>query len=331
VGCLHGDVAELKPLARATLEDLLQAPEQDAQLAALGALAAMPHADLLPLVRPFLRSEQARLRAFALTIWSRCSHLALDEAVSMIDAALACPAYGVRVAAIRAAAHLSFADLPGLAWLSRALRDEDHRVRAAARACAAAFMPAHTRAWGAALAQHGRDFDLQQVMIPALAASDIRGKDELLDQQRDWHVRHARDALLIRDRIAASGKQAAPEWTFLMLVLREEALRHLDSVLQILGNTGQGAEISAIRAGLLSEDRHLWAQTMESALQHKRHGALFHELALLFEAAREGVALRGAAPGKQGFSDWLAWCETHGSDWLGESARHCRDLQKGMA
>ena len=332
VGCLHGDAVDLKPMARATLEALLQSADPDAQLAALGALAAMPHADLLPLICPMLCSEQARMRAFALDIWSRCAHAASDDARAMIDDALASPSALVRVAAIRAAAHRLSDDLAGLDRLSRALRDQDHRVRLAAQNCAKRFMPKHAEAWAAALEHYGSDFDLQQVMIPALAASGVKRKVAILNQHTAWHVRHARQTLLIRDCIAESGDQDAPQWAFLMQVLREEARRHLDNVLYILGSLGQEREMSCIRAGLSSQDRHLWAQTMELAMQHKQHSPLFYELAILYEAERDGVALSGVLPGgKAALRNGLAWCQTHGSEWLAESVRYSLGEQKGAA
>lgn len=330
VGCLHGDAADLKPMARATLEALLQSGEPDAQLAALGALAAMPHGDLLPLIRPMLFSEQARMRAFALDIWSRCPHAGGDDTRAIIDDALASPSCLVRAAAIRAAAHLPSADLSGLDRLSRALRDQDHRVRLAAQTCASAFMPKHADAWAAALEHYGSDFDLQQVMIAALAASGVKRKASILNQHTAWHVGHARKTLLIRDCIAESGDQDAPQWAFLMQVLREEARRHLDSVLYILCSLGQGREMSYIRGGLSSEDRRLWAQTMESAMQHKQHSHLFYELAILYEAERDGVALSGVLPGgKAALRDGLAWCQAYGSEWLAESVRYSLGDKKG--
>jgi AAA family ATP:ADP antiporter len=323
VGCLHGEAAALKPKARETLTLFLQSPHSDDRLAALAALAAMPHEDLLPLVRPMLLDENAKARAFALDIWSRYPQSGIDEAREMIDSALASQSHKVRTAAIRAAARLPFPDLPWLDWLSLALRDTDYRVRGAGQECAKAFMPKHRDAWGEALAQWGADFDLQSVMVAELAASDIKSKDIMLQQVSAWHVRHARDKLLIREHLAQLAMRA-PELQFLMQVLREEARRHLDIVLHILDCQDQSQRMRYIRAGLASRNRHLWAQALELAMQLKKEGHLFHELAILYEAEREGVPLKGEPPGgKGGFTAWLDWCQKYGSEWLADSARYC--------
>ena len=324
VGCLHGDVAELKPRARETLAVLLQSQHPDDRLAALGALAAMPHEDFLPQIRPMLVDGDARARAFALDIWSRCPHAAEDEARDIIVSAQGSLSHKVRASAVRAAARLPFPDMPRLDWLSHALRDTDYRVRAAGQECAKAFMPTHRDAWVKALAQRKADFELQTVLITELAASAIKGKDSMLKQVSAWHVRQARDTLLIRDGLAQSDMRDAPERLFLMQVLREEARRHLDFVLHILDCQDPSQRMRYIRAGLASRNRHLWAQALESAMQLKKEGHLFHELAILYEAERDGVLLKGEPPGGKGaFTAWLAWCQEYGSEWLAESARYC--------
>jgi hypothetical protein len=230
----------------------------------------------------------------------------------------------VRAAAIRAAARLPFPDMPVLDWLSHALRDADYRVREAGQECAKAFMPKHSDAWVQALTQWGTDFDLQSVMTAELAGSDIQSKASILRQISAWHVRHARDKLLIRDSFSQSGMRDAPELLFLIQVLREEARRHLDVVLHILVCQDQSQRMRCIRAGLASRNRHLWAQALESAMQLKKEGRLFHELAILYEAERAGIPLKGKPPGGKGaITAWLEWCQEYGSEWLAESARYC--------
>jgi len=332
VGCLHGNASELKPRAREVLQALLQSLHPDDRLAALGALAAMPHADVLLLIKPMLRDENAKARAFALDIWSRCPLSGGDEALDIIDHALASPSHTVRAAAIRAAARLPSANLPLLDWLSRALRDTDYRVRGAGQECAKTFMPQHRHAWDRELAQRGADFELQTVMATELAASGINSKASLLHQVIARHVHHARDTLLIRDGLAQLAIPDAPELLFLMQVLREEARRHLDSVLHVLDCQDQSQRMRCIRAGLASRNRHLWAQALETAMQLKKEGRLFHELAILYEAEREGVALKGKPPGGDGaITAWLAWCQQYGSAWLAESARYCLSSQRNAS
>ena len=324
VGCLHGDATGLRTKAREALNQLLSSPHPDEHLAALGALAAMPHGDVLPLIRPRLVDENDKARAFALDIWSRCPPTGVDEALEIIDHALDSPFHKVRAAAIRAAARQPLAGMPVLDWLSRTLRDPDYRVREAGQECAKAFMPKDHDAWVDALVQRGTDFDLQTVMVSELAASGIESKAGILQQVIAWHVRHARDKLLIRDSLTQSDMGDAPKLLFLKQVLREEARRHLDAVLHILGCLDQGRQMSYIRAGLASGDRHVWAQAMESAIQHKKHGRLFRELAILYEAERLGAALGGEPPGgKRALSTWLAWCQEYGSEWLAECASYC--------
>jgi len=59
-------------------------------------------------------------------------------------------------------------------------------------------------------------------------------------------------------------------------------------------------------------------------MQLKKEGHLFHELAILYEAEREGVPLKGEPPGGKGaFTVWLDWCQKYGSEWLADSARYC--------
>lgn len=326
VGCLHGMMTAQRPAARAVLETLLASPEPGDYLAALGALAAMPHEELLPSVLPLLVYEDGRARALALNIWSRCPLASRDEAVEILDWLMGDSAYRVRAAAIRAAANLPFQDMPVLDWLSRALRDTDYRVRAAGSETAAHFMPKYREAWVKALSQRETDFQLQGVLISHLAASDIESKVSILRQVTERHVRHARDKLLILQNLTQPEGLACPQVAFMQQVLREEARRHLDMVLHILGSLDQSKQMSYIRAGLASRDKRLWAQALESAMQMKKEGRLFRELALLYEAEREGAPLPGEPPGgRSGLLAWLAWCQEHGSDWLAECANNCRE------
>lgn len=329
LGCLHGDATEFKPKAGKILHELLQSQHQDDRLAALGALAAMPHEDLLPLIRPMLLDENVKVRAFALDIWSGCPHTVVDEALEIIDRAQASPSHLVRTAAIRAAARLPFQDMPVLDWLSHALRDTDYRVRGAGQECAKAFMPQHRDAWVKALEQYGTDFELQSAMIVELVASDIENKPSILNPVSDWHVGNARKKLLIREHLTELGMQDSPELLLLSQVLREEARRHLDIVLHILGCMDQSRQMSYIRAGLASGNRFLWAQAMETAIQHKKEGRLFRELAILYEAERDGADLGGEPPGgKMALTTWLAWCQEYGSEWLAECARYCHGSKR---
>jgi AAA family ATP:ADP antiporter len=331
VGYLHGDATELRPRAFETLNELLQSPNPDDHLAALGALATMPHADFLPLIRPMLGDENVKVCAFALDIWSRCPHTGVDDRRQIIDRAQASPSYLVRAAAIRAAARLPLTDMPGLDWLSHALCDADYRVREAGQECAKVFMPKHRAAWVKELAQRRTDFDLQAVMIKELAVSAINDKPGMMKPVSDWHVEHARKKLQIREHLAELGMRDSPELLLLMQVLREEARRHLDVVLHILGCMDQGRNMSCIRAGLASGDKHLWAQAMETAIQHKKEGGLFRELAILYEAERNGADLGGEPPGgKMALATWLEWCQEYGSKWLAECARYCHG-SKGFA
>jgi hypothetical protein len=323
-GCLQGGDAHLKARSIGVLQELLESAQPADYLSALGALAPMPHPDLMPLVRPMLQCENARARALALAIWSRCSQTAAGEALEIIDRALSDSAHQMRTAAVRAASALPFADMPVLDWLSRALQDSDYRVRSVARECAKSFMPQAAEAWIEALSRRESDFELQTVMISELSASDIDNKASVLRRVSEKHLHHARDKLLIRQNFSTLDAVTEPAAQLLMRVLREEAKRHLDVVLHILGCLDQSRQMSYIRAGLASQNRHLWAQAMESALQFRKEGQVFRELAVLFEAEREGVALGGEPPGgKRDLGAWLKWCQEYGSEWLAECARYC--------
>lgn len=325
IGCLHGEAIEFKPKAREILSALLQSQHQNNRLVALGALAAMPHEDFMPLIWPMLDDKNVKVQAFALDIWSGCLHGVVDEAQIIIERSQNSPSYLVRAAAIRAAARLPFQGMPVFDWLSRALRDTDYRVRRAGQKCSKAFMPKHHDAWVKALEQYGTDFDLQSMMIMELAASAIQSKASIMKRACDWHVDNARKKLLIREHLTELSMMDSSELRFLSQVLREEAKRHLDTVLHILGCLDQGRHMSCIRAGLVSGDRYLWAQTMETAIQHKKEGRLFRELAILYEAERDGEDLDGEPPGgRMAPRAWLTWCQEYGSEWLSECARYCQ-------
>ena len=322
--CLRGDNPAQKARSLEVLQELLGSARSDDYLSALGALAAMPHPDLMPLVRPMLVYENVDARVLALAIWSRCSLTTADEAIEIIDWALSDPSHKVRTAAVRAAASLSFAGMPVLDWLSRAVQDTDYRVRATGLECAKTFMPQSSEIWVEALSKREADFELQSVMISELAASDIENRDSMLRQLSGRHLQHARDKLLIQQNFSTLGETNEPALLLMKQVLREESRRHLDIVLHILGYLDQSRQMSYIRAGLASRNRHLWAQAMESALQLKRENQVFRELDLLFEAERDGTVLAGEPPGgKKALAFWLKWCQEYGSKWLAECARYC--------
>jgi hypothetical protein len=338
VGCLQCNLAPgIKAQARKVLEALLVSQREDDTLAALGALSASPQLDLMPPIRPLLAAGHARARALALGIWSRSPQTEAGETAEIVNRALADPAAEVRsaaiqAAAIQAAAHLPFPDTSGLDWLSRALHDTDDRVRRAGRQCATGFMPKNREAWGAALGRRETDFELSSVMISALAASDIQDKAGVLNHATDRHLRLALDKLLISQHLSSTDGAIGEAFVLLTQVLREEARRHMDVVLHIRGCLNPGRRMAFIRAGLASRNRHLWAQAMESALQHKQEARLFRKLSLLFEAEREGTVLAGDPPGgKRAWANWLAWCQENGSAWLAECARYALGNSKRFA
>ena len=324
-GCLHGDDPSLKARSLHVLQELLESARPQDYLSALGALAPMPHPELMPLVRPMLVYENVKARVLALAIWSRCSLTTADEAIEIIDWALCDPSHKVRTAAVRAAARLASVDMPVLDWLSHAMQDSDYRVRATGRECAKSFIPQTPEAWNEALSRRESDFELQTVLVSELSAFDVEDKVAILRQACGRHLQHARDKLLILQNFARLGEDGEPPLLLLQKVLREESRRHLDLVLHILGCLDQSRQMSLIRAGLASQNRQLWAQAMESALQLRNEGHVFRELAVLFEAEREGVALGGEPPGgRKALNDWLGWCQENGSAWLAECARYCR-------
>jgi len=326
VGCLHGDATEpaLRAKSREVLERFLTSRDSADYLAALGALAAMPHEDLLPWVRPMLVDDSARARALALKVWSRCPQSEGSGAARELDAAMRDASHEVRAAAIRAAAQLQLPNMPALDWLGGALRDPDYRVRQVAHAFARSFMPKHREGWVKALTQRETDFELQTVMVSELSATDIESKATLLRQASERHARHARNKLLIMENIPHAEKAFSQEYQLLKQVLREEARRHLDAVLHILGCLDHGQQMRYIRAGLASRDKHLWAQALESAMQLKKEGHLFRELAILFEAERESSPLGGEPPAGNALGAWLDWCQEYGSEWLAQCAKYCQ-------
>ena len=331
VGCLHGHITALKPRARAVMENLLASLTPGDYLAALGTLAAMPHKDLLPFVRPLLIAEDIRARAYALDIWSRCVQHEKDESMDVLEWAWVNASPVVRAVAIHAAARLQSLQMPLITWLERALHDPNDQVREAGRACAPFFLPRDKEGWISVMALKNTDFDLQTVMASELAVSNTTNKTEILRQVSERHIQLARDKLMIRENLLISDEPSNQSRQLLKQVLREEARRHLDTVLHILGCQDQSLRMSHIRAGLASRDRRLWAQAMESAMLLKKEGPLFRELAILYEAEREGALLGGEPPGgKAALSTWLEWCQEFGSEWLAECARYCLG-SKGLA
>jgi hypothetical protein len=236
------------------------------------------------------------------------------------------PSPQVRATAIQAAALQQIPGMPSLDWLGYAQRDADYQVRRAARECAKSFLPTNRDDWIEALAQRDTDFELQGLMIQELASSDIESRASILRQVSERHIRLARDKLTIMENLNRPEDFSSQAFQLLRQVLREEAGRHLDTVLHILGCLDQSRQMRYIRAGLASRDNQLWAEALESAMQFKKAGRLFRELAILFEAQREGAALGGEPPvGKGEFMAWLQWCQEHGSEWLAECARYCLD------
>lgn len=334
VGCLQSNLApEMKTRAREVLQTLLSSEIANDTLAALGALTAYPHqGELIPQIRSLLAASHPMARSLALDIWSRRSQSETGEAVEIINRALADPDARVRTTAIEAAARLPFPDMPGLDWLSRTLHDADNRVRRAGMDCANAFMPKNRDAWNVALRRGETDFELSGVMITELAASSIEDKAGLLKQTTDHHLHLALDKLLISQHLSSADGAIGEAFVLLTQVLREEARRHMDVVLHILGCLDPSRRMAFIRAGLASRNRHLWAQAMESALQNKKDARLFRKLSLLFEAEREGAVLVGDPPGgKRALTSWLAWCQKNGSAWLGECARYALGNNEGFA
>lgn len=329
VGCMHGAALTLKTKSRRVLEHLLASADPEDALAALDALAAMPHEELLPNIHPLLVAESARARSLALKIWSRCPQTDAGEALGRIEAALRDVSAEVRAAALCAAAQLQLSGMPALDWLGKALQDPDFRVRQAAQHCAEHFMPKHREKWLEALVQREADFDLTRILASALAVSDIESRASLLRQASERHVWHARSKLLIRENLAHAGNASGQEFQLLQQVLREEACRHLDVVLHILGCLDHSQQMRYILAGLASRDTHLWAQAIESAMQLKKEGRLFRDLAVMFEAERDGSQLGGEPPGGKGAPvAWRAWCQAHGSEWLAECAAYYFDKNR---
>jgi ATP/ADP translocase/HEAT repeat protein len=328
VGCLHVETGDCRARARTCLQNLLSSPQPEERLAALGALAAMPHPDAGALVRPLLADENDAARAYALDIWSHCQGCTPEEVRQTIAQAQSSTSWRVRAAAIRAAARLAGSTRPELDWLAQALRDPDYRVREAALSHPEVFLPTSLGDWQDLLEQRGNDFELLKVMVSHLGSSDFSGKSELLQQACDWHLLHAQDKLLVRDGLSQQPTAASPARNLLMQVLREEAERHLDMILHIKASLDPSPRMHYIRAGLSSRDHHLWAQALETAMQSKQEASLYRELARFYEAIRHGVALKGAPPGGKGApEEWLAWCQREGSAWLGECARYCLDRE----
>ena len=123
------------------LATLLASSTPGDYLAAMGALAAMPHEDMLPAVRPMLICENARARAYALDIWSRYAKNEQDGSTDIISWAMGNASAEVRTSAIQAAARLQATQTARVSWLERALHDPDYQVRQAGRACARFFLP----------------------------------------------------------------------------------------------------------------------------------------------------------------------------------------------
>ncbi len=330
--CLYADIQPLQAKSRAVLEELLDSLDPEDNLSALGSLEALPYRDLVPRVHGMLHSKNDRARAMALNVWSVYPQTTVEEAVEIIESAMADTSYRVRTAALTAAARLPQTGMPVMDWLSLALRDTDYRVREAGAAGAKAFMPDSEAAWTKTLTQCEGNFDLLTVLISRLAASGIQNKVGILHRELERHLQRAGEKLLILQELSSKGMLVAPTQRLFGLVLQEDVQRHLDTVLHVLGCLDTGKRMSYIRAGLASRNRHLWAKAMESALQIKSENQVFRKLAILYEAVREGRELGGDLPGEEHtLHGWLRWCQRYGSTWLADCAGYSLAEDGGTA
>lgn len=321
---LHAEINTQK--ARDVLQSLLASDNSSHYLAALGVLSVKPLPEYFSSVQHLLHSKNQQARALSLNIWLQDSQVAMHEAINIINTAMEDESHIVRTSAIQNAARLSLSipDMPFMYWLTRALRDIDYRVREAGLKSAKNFMPVTTSSWEDELQQQQNNFELQQVMLSELSTSEVEHKDVLLRNSISGHLKRAKNKLMILHEFANHKLEKDSALVLFKLALREDIRRHLTMVLHILGCLDKSKQMSFIRAGLLSDNRQLWAQSMEMAFQIKKESNVFRELSRLYEAEREGVRLKGDVPGgSNSVRAWLNWCRTYGSEWLADCASYC--------
>ena len=317
VGCLHNNLHKKKSLN--ILNSLLMSPNPIDYLSALGALAVKPYHNLSTIIINMIYSDNERARALALEIWSKNSEVKESDAVEIINLTINDPSYIVRKNSIIAASRLHHLKMPVLKWLTISLRDIDFRVREAGLTCAKNFMPTTPKGWDNAIEKYKNNFELQQVIISELASTHDDNKDVLLRQAISEHLLRAKEKLIILQESEHLHFNNTPLLNFFVIALKEDVRRHIAAVLHTLGCLDQSKHMNYIRAGLMSDNRRLWAQSLESALSLKSESYIFRELSKLYEAEREGVKLKGNLSGtKMKLQDWLEWCRLHGSDWLSE-------------
>jgi len=300
--------------AEATLLSLLQG-EPSAQVCALNALAELGDPARCKQASALLDAPANRVRAAALRCYATLSE---DEAarIAVLRNAMKDAHAAVRIAAAQMLAHITEAE-ERLALLQDLLRDPEFAVRRAAQLAAPACMPQTAAAYASALTTYDHQFYLQTLLCKHLAQSPLSEKNALLQRVAQTHLRAAYDkkALALQFETDRSmGKQ------FLGLVLAEDIQQHIALILEILSLNDCSGVMASVQAALLSENRRLRAQALES-LRNIADSKFLLDFCAFLEAEIDHAALpQRLLHAPISGLEALQWCANHGSAWLRQCA-----------
>lgn len=307
---------------RKALSDLIDAPADDRQLAAIGVVEQVRCLDRLPRLRELAASPEAPVRLAALHALAILAPLAGEDLTPLLADRVRDVSPMVRAMAVAA---LPAARDPAtrLAWLAASFDDPDRQVRSAAGRPAPAVLPPDPAGCRDALRTYFNDFAMQLCLCQSLALSDMAGWREMLIEITARHIESARDKQIIWLTLTAPRREDRQDFDAVLLgtVLDEEVGKHVGLALDILSLLDERQSIRTVRAALASHDRALRGQAMES-LHHQEHAFLLQRLLPLLEGEPDTEMAR-ARLGWAGRSwhDILAWCEREGSQWLANCAR----------
>ncbi len=300
--------------AEATLACLLQG-EASAQICALNALAELGDSARCEQAGALLNAPENSVRAAALRCYATLSTDAAAR-IAVLRNALQDTHAAVRIAAAQTLARITEAQVR-LALLQDLLRDPEFAVRRAAQLAAPACMPQTADEYAGALTAYDDQFPLQALLCKHLVQSPLSEKDALLQRVAQTHLQAAYDKKVLALQFE---NDRDTEKQFLRLVLAEDMQQHIALILEILSLNDYSGVMASVQAALLSENRRLRAQALES-LRNVADSKFLLDLCAFLEAEIDHAPLPRRSPQAPiSGLEALQWCANHGSAWLRQCA-----------